>query len=207
MKKSILNLVEILFVKANLRNMLVLIATGMVISLNSCESSSQNTETQEVNAENATESKTEATIFENQEVGWTIELSNEWSKKEMPEQDNSTGAKNLLLLHKGKDNMLIASANNIGVVDDKAFEENHFKNLESIFSSFKKRGFTLDTIDGHHFIVYNCSLSDTSGTHVMKLYFAYINGFDFMTMLMCNNDIDKASLIKMMNTSKFKTIN
>jgi len=216
MKRSILNLVAILFAKTNLRNMLVLIAAGMLISLNSCGSSGQNTETQASDIVAASEPKPEATIFENQELGWTIELSNDWSNEELLEEDNTPTEKAVLLLLKSENNMFIASAKNVGVDNDKAFEISHLKNIDALIVGYKKRGITfnvientLDTINGQHFIVYNCSLTDAKGTHLMnqKIYHTYINGFDLMTNLTYTNDIDKASLIKMMNTSKFKTIN
>lgn len=212
MKKSILNLVTILFAKTNLRNMLVLIAAGIVISLNSCGLSDQNTETQALDTVTASD----ATIFENQEVGWTIDIPISWTKEELKEEDNTPETKVLLMLFNSENNMFIATAGNIGIGNDEAFEKSHLKNIETYFSGLKKRGLkwdhltnSADTINGQYFVVYEFTVNNANGSYAMnqKIYAAYINGFDFMTTLFYTNEVAKATLIQMMDSSKFKTIN
>jgi hypothetical protein len=63
----------------------------------------------------------------------------------------------------------------------------------------------MDTIDIHNFIVYECTLNNTDRTYAInqKIYDPYINGFDFIASLFYINDIDKATLIKIMDSLKF----
>jgi len=192
-----------------------LVAAGFALNFMSCGSSDTTTQTQDSTQIQTQTPQVQTTTFTSQEIGWTVEVPGDWISEDVAKMNASVdpnGPQILLQLHKASNNVMLATGKNIGPDAIDEWERSLAKNLESHWEGLKKKGLTFEvknseaSIDHYDFRVYESEMKNSEGKTVMyeSIYASYINGYDFMVILIYNNDQDAAALLKMMEGSTFQ---
>ena len=169
-------------------------------------------------------------IFVNQEIGWTMEIPDEWTildkttqgvykqkGKEIVNKFNKENRKYkgliyLLGFKKNQLNIFQSNFEKISYADKKKWKENKRQQKISTAQMYAKQGVKIDTIssiekiDGIDFSVFLVSVYNQLGSvrYTQKIYGSYINGFDFAVLLNYNNREDEETLHNFWKNSKFK---
>jgi len=199
----------------------IIIVLSSILFFVSCKNNESDKQLNKAQTEN---------IFVNQEMGWTMEIPNEWTildkttqgvykqkGKEIVNKFNKetreySGLIYLLGFKKNQLNIFQSNFEKITYADKKKWEENKRQQKISTAQMYAKQGVKIDTIssiekiDGIEFSVFLVSVYNQLGgiRYTQKIYGSYINGFDFAVLLNYNNRDDEETLHNFWKNSKFK---
>ncbi len=157
-------------------------------------------------------------VFNNTEIGWTIEIPEGWERIENKEEDpsdpqmNYVNIKSLISFRKGEYNLFQSTIEPFEMNYQGEWQENERALKYVIYQTYESQGIIIDTtvtvseeIDGVHFHTYSFSISDKATKNVMEqiIYRAPIHGYEFGVVITSNNEEDKEDLLTAFRNSKF----
>jgi len=167
--------------------------------------------------------------YTSDEMGWTIEIPNEWKimKKDqvatsfeagadaidkVSDQDfDFSGLKHLINFQKNQFNIFQSTSEKFELEYDGHWEENNSFQKKLLYETYKNQRIKCDTmssktkIDGLDFAGFHIHIFDAKGAVLLyqDVYNRYINGCDFTAVLNYNNEEDKEILMNVWKNSKF----
>jgi hypothetical protein len=175
------------------------------------------------------EGNVKGTTYESKEIGWVIEIPNEWkiiSKDKVEANDEkgknaiekSTGQKidtkalkHLISFQKDQFNIFASTSEPFKEEFLGEYQQNNKALNELIYNTFKDQGVKVDsasgkeTIQGLEFDKFYTTIYAPDGKIILNqiLYSRLINGYDFAVNINYNNDQDKEKMINAFVQSKF----
>ena len=169
-------------------------------------------------------------IYNNQELGWTIEVPKGWKINNQAEKDKLTkkwldvvewivdekidirGLKNLISFQKNKFNIFQSTSEPFENQYEWEWKENNANVQQFIYDTYVSQWIKVDTseiktekIDGLDFEYYTFTIYNNKNKVVLQqiIYSRLINGLDFGVVISYNNESDKNEMLNAWINSKF----
>jgi hypothetical protein len=172
----------------------------------------------------------ERNIYTANMVGWTVKLPENWnvitkresyemSKKGKEAIEKSTGLKingtsliELINLKKDAANSFLSTIQHYNEADDGNYSQHNKAIIDVLKSTYKSKKIKADyeegtaNIDDLEFETFAIKIYSDNKTKVIlhqKMFSRLINGYDFSITINYNNETDRQTLFKVINSSKF----
>ncbi len=194
-----------------------------LISLTSCKPAEAN--------KHINEGKIKNESYISKEIGWTINIPNNWKviskeehnaslKKGLDAIEDMVGGevdvselKNLIGFQKNPFNMFQSTSEPFEVEYQGEWEENNAVLKALVYDTYSRQGIASDSsattivkVDGLDFYSFNFTIYSPKGDVILNqiMYSRLINGFDFGVNINYNNEADKEELLEAWLNSKFR---
>ncbi len=204
-----------------MKNILKLTAIGICITLSSCGQIDPNKQIDEGIVQGET--------YTSQEIGWTMEIPEDWSIMTKDKMDKSTergmeaikevggefdydGLKHLINFQKNQFNIFQSTSEPFKLEYEGEWQDNNAGLKELLYATYINQGIRIDTssskaiIGGLDFAVFHITVYGPKGDIILyqDMYGRYVNGFDFGVNINYNNDEDKEAMMNVWTNSKFE---
>ncbi|HET6225159.1 MAG TPA: hypothetical protein VFF27_02705 [Bacteroidia bacterium] len=175
------------------------------------------------------EGKVNGTIYESKEIGWSIEIPNDWQiiSKDKIEQNEQLGKdamektvggpidtktlKHLISFQKDRFNIFSSTSQPFKEEYAGEYKKNTQLIYDVLYNTFTDQGIKVDTasgketVQGIEFNTFHTTIYKPDGKVILKqiLYSQFLKGFDFGATISYNNEENKETMLKAWKNSKF----